>query len=231
MSLSNYKIKAVALRKKGLSYSEILRQVPVAKSTLAVWLHSVGLSKKQKQRLTDKKIASALRGGARKKEIRIQKTQVIFQEAAKDIKSISQKELFLIGVVLYWTEGSKEKEQHPGSGVQFCNSDPYMIKLFLKWLYDICKISKKRIDFDIYIHENSKNNLESVIDYWSKHTGFTKEIFKHIYFKKNKIKTNRKNIGNSYYGVVKIKVKSSSDLLRKIAGWIQAINRYYWGMV
>jgi len=46
--------KAIELRKKGLSYSEILKCVPVAKSTLSLWLRSVGLSKKQRQRLTDK---------------------------------------------------------------------------------------------------------------------------------------------------------------------------------
>lgn len=46
MKYSEYKI-AIELRKRGLSYSEILMQVPVAKSTLSIWLHSVGLSKTQ----------------------------------------------------------------------------------------------------------------------------------------------------------------------------------------
>lgn len=52
------KEKAINLRKRGFSYSEILEQIPVAKSTLSSWLHSIGLSKKQKQRLTEKKLAS-----------------------------------------------------------------------------------------------------------------------------------------------------------------------------
>ncbi len=41
--------KAIQLRKKGLSYSKILKQVPVAKSTLSLWLRSVGLTKRQKK--------------------------------------------------------------------------------------------------------------------------------------------------------------------------------------
>ena len=45
------KQKAIALRKRGYSYSEILAEVPVAKSTLSLWLRSVGLAKKQKQLL------------------------------------------------------------------------------------------------------------------------------------------------------------------------------------
>ena len=226
----NYE-KAIKLRKKGLSYSEILKSIPVAKSTLALWLHSVGLSKKQKQRLTDKKLASALRGAARKKEIRIQKTQSIFQEAAKDIKNISKKELFLIGVALYWAEGSKEKEYRPGSGIQFSNSDANMIKLFLKWIFEICKIPKEKIYFEIYIHETKKSDVKIVRDYWSRITEFPVEFLNRVYFKKNKINTKRKNIGDSYFGVLRIKINASSKLNRKIAGWIQAINRYYWGIV
>ena len=48
------KEKAVKFRKQGLSYSEILKQIPVAKSTLSLWLKSVNLSNKQSQRLAEK---------------------------------------------------------------------------------------------------------------------------------------------------------------------------------
>ena len=62
------KSKAIELRKQGFSYSEILKQIPVAKSTLSVWLKNVGLSKKQKQKLTKKKI-----GKRRLKELKQEK--------------------------------------------------------------------------------------------------------------------------------------------------------------
>lgn len=51
---SKLKEKAVALRKEGKVYSEILKEVPVAKSTLSLWLRDVGLAKAQKQRITQK---------------------------------------------------------------------------------------------------------------------------------------------------------------------------------
>lgn len=225
------KEKTIILRKKGLSYREILVKVPVAKSTLSLWLRSVSLSKKQKQRLTDKKIAAALRGASRKRELRIKKTESIFRKAANDIKNISRHELFLIGVALYWAEGSKEKAEHPGSGVQFSNSDPAMVKLFLKWLTEICVVSKEKIDFDVYIHESRKNNIKQIIVFWSEYLEVSKKHFRHVYFKKNKVNTKRKNTGELYFGLLKVKVKASSNLNRKIAGWIKAINKYYWGMV
>ncbi len=227
LNYSSLKEKAINLRKQGLSYSEILKQIPVAKSTISLWLRSVNLSKRNKQRLTTRRLEAALKGGEVRKNTRILATQKIYKEAVKDIDKISKHELWLMGVMLYWAEGSKEKETHPGSGVQFSNSDPYMIKLFLKWLLEICNINRNEIYFDIFIHENSKNNLDNVLKHWSQTTNFTKNHFPHIYFKKNKLKTNRKNIGNNYYGLVKIRVKSSSVLNRKIAGWIKGVIKYF----
>lgn len=218
------KLKAIELRMAGLSYSEILKQVNVAKSTLATWLCSVSLSMPQKQRLTDKKLASALRGALIKKERRIKLTEQIKKEAKSEIGSLSERERWLLGVALYWAEGSKEKSTHPGLGIRFSNSDPLMVQFFTNWLIEICKIPKNMIEFELYIHENHKNRLPEVTKYWLQFIKPPKEHFKHIYFKKNKIKTKRKNVGNSYYGLVRVKVSSSSGLNRKIAGWIEGIS-------
>ena len=217
------KQKAIRFRKRGFSYSEILKKVPVAKSTLSLWLRTVGLAKRQKQRLTEKRLAAILRGGETKRRQRIERTKKIKQIARAEIKIISKKELWLMGIMLYWAEGTKEKEYAPGGNVQFMNSDAAMIKLFLKWLFKICKIERKRLIFGIYIHENSKNNIEKVRDFWSVQTGFAKNHFSYIYLKKHKPKTNRKNVGDSYYGTLKITVRASSSLNRKIAGWIEKI--------
>jgi len=56
--------RAIGFRKKGLTYNEILKRVPVAKSTLSLWLREVGLAKRQRQRLTEKRKAAQLRGTA-----------------------------------------------------------------------------------------------------------------------------------------------------------------------
>lgn len=226
MSKLEEKQKAIKLRKRGYSYSEVLKQVAVAKSTLSLWLRSVGLSKQQKQRLTKKKLESALRGAKKKREQKIVLINKIHQEAEKDIRKITKKELWLMGIMLYWAEGSKEKEYHPGSGIKFTNSDYSMVKIFLKWLIDIIGVEKKRIGFEIYIHENCKHRLNNVINFWSKKLLFPQKCFSKVYFKKNKINTKRKNIGQSYYGLIRVKVAESSILHRKIDGWIKGIVKH-----
>ncbi len=217
------KEKAIKLRKDGKTYSEILKEIPVAKSTLSEWFKEVKLSKPQIQKLTEKKLIAVRKGGEAKRQQRILRSQLIREDALKDIKHISKRELWLIGITMYWAEGSKEKEYHPGSGIKFGNSDPRMVVVFLKWLNDICKVSNDKIEIEIYIHENSKNSIEVVKKYWSKITGFSINRLNKIYYKKNKIKTNRRNIGNLYYGGIRVTVKSSSSLLRKITGWTEAL--------
>ncbi|MFA6340798.1 MAG: hypothetical protein WCX27_00960 [Candidatus Paceibacterota bacterium] len=219
----NIKEKAINLRREGKTYSEILKEINVAKSTLSEWLKSVGLSKTQKQVITEKRRAAQLRGAKAKKDKRIRVSSEIVSTAEKEIGRITDRELWLIGTALYWAEGAKEKEYAPGIGIGFSNSDSRMIKLFLKWLMEICKIPKNEICFEIYVHDNHKNELERFKEYWSKITGFSLDYFNTIYFKKNIIKTKRKNVGDLYFGLLRVKVLRSSTLNRKVQGWIKGI--------
>jgi hypothetical protein len=214
--------KAIAMRRKGLTYSAILEKVPVAKSTLALWFKSVKLSVPQYQKLTEAKRLSSIRGGMVKRQQRIKRSEEIISEAEKQIGKISEREKWLIGTVIYWAEGSKEKAWVPGSGVCFINMDPYMVQTFLKWLA-FCKVKKKDIYFDLYIHENHKNRLEEIKIYWAKVTNLPVSNFVHVYWKKHKIATKRKNINSAYFGIIKVRVKQSSGLLRQISGWTKGI--------
>ena len=98
-----------------------------------------------------------------------------------------------------------------------------MIKIFLKWLRDVCKIPDSNIDFRLAFHENAKSRIKEVQRYWSDITGFSINNFQKIDWKKHKVKTKRKNIGEKYFGVLHICVKKSTNLNRRIEGWIEGI--------
>lgn len=223
MSKFQEKGKAIKLREKGLSYSEILKEVKVAKSTLSLWLRNVGLSKPQKQQLTEKRLAAARRGGLAKRNYRQVITEEIKSRARNEIDKISDRELWLIGVALYWAEGAKQKEDNVSQKVKFSNSDALMIKIFLKWLKNICNISSLDVSFRIALHETAINKLEKVQKYWADVTGFPINNFEKIDWKKNKINTKRKNTGDKYYGLLNIYIRKSTNFNRKIEGWIEGI--------
>jgi hypothetical protein len=220
---SDLKKVAIKLRKDGYSYSEILRHVPIAKSTLSLWLRSVGLSKEQKQRLTLKKLAAARKGAEMRRQDRIKRTKRIVKSAIRDVNKVDRNTLKLMGVMLYWAEGSKEKTYRPTTGVIFSNSDPLMCKLFLKWLKEIVGVKKERIEFEIYVHETAKDKIKQICGFWAVQTGFAMVNFDKIYFKKANLLVKRRNTGEDYHGLLRIRVKKSTDLNRKIAGWIEGV--------
>lgn len=217
------KRKAIKLRKLGLSYSEINSSISVSKSTLSVWLRDVKLTKTRRERLRDRVGISQPLAAKAHKDKRITKTKEIIKRAKGEIGLLSNKDLFYLGVVLYWAEGSKQREHNHGQRVAFSNSDPSMIKIYLKWLLESLGISRSRIDFEIYSHNNIRDRERDVVKYWSRITDFSESKFKKIYYKKDKKKKYRKNQGKNYYGLLRITVLKSTDLNRRITGWIEGI--------
>ena len=224
------KNRAIALRREGNTYSEIMKIIPVAKSTLSEWLKSVGMVKEVKQIFTEKRRLASLRGGQAKRRQRIERSNKIFNLAESEIGKLSKRELWLLGIALYWAEGSKEKEGRPGSGVIFVNSDYEMIILFLKWLTEIIGLKEDEIRCELYIHDSYRKEVARFQKYWAQKTGLPLSYFDTVYYKRNKINTKRKNVGDLYNGQLRVKVCRSSTLNRRIAGWVRGINKY-WGVV
>lgn len=211
------------MRRHGLSYRQILNSVPVAKSTLSLWLRDVGLAKRQKQELSERRAAGALRG-ARSRHLQKEKVMgEIISSAKSEITSLSIRERWLIGIALYWAEGSKEKEYKSGSSLIFNNSDPRMIKLYIKWLEQNLQLPRTRIHLTLYIHETKRNEIETIRHFWTSYLKFPSHAIQGIYFKKGSTKTVRNNTGSLYYGTLRVTVSTSSSLNRKVAGWIEGI--------
>ncbi|MGH7141241.1 MAG: hypothetical protein ACREGH_01225 [Minisyncoccia bacterium] len=223
--------RAILLRRSGYTYRQILVEIPVAKSTLSVWLRSVSLSKRQRQKIAQKRLDAGLRGAYMRKQARISNSAALIQEASKQVPTLRTRELWLIGVALYWAEGSKEKEYYPGSRVQLGNSDPNMLRFFRQWLLQCAKVREEDLIYELYIHESSRRRLKEVKQCWSKRLAIPISELNRVYFKKNKKASNRKNTKNGYYGLVRITVRGSSRLNRKIQGWINGINTQHWGIV
>lgn len=224
LSKSSEKETAIQLRKQGMTYAEILRIVPVAKSSLALWFKDIHLSNPQTQRLTEARRAAGVRGAQAKRDQRIQKTDALVQRARSEIGKLSKRELFLIGASLYWAEGSKERATQAGSQLAFSNMDPQMVCVFLEWLTVVLEVPDEQRIFEIYLHVDHAHRVREVQEYWARVTGVPVACFETVYMKQSKRTTNRKNITDeTYFGLLRIKVRQSSAYVRKLAGWAQGI--------
>jgi hypothetical protein len=228
---------AIELRKGGYSYSEIRKFSPVSKSTLSYWFRDIKLSEPQLARLKKKRIEAAQKGS----RVKVLKTAKAIEEiqknSAKDIGKISKRELWLMGLALYWRERLLNKNDGDlKKGIRFTSSDPHLIKLFLKWLVDVGGIKSEEINFDIFIPEDKKSLLNEFVDFWAETTGFSKSNFSRYYLQKiritsRKIKSSqiKRNTKKATHGLLRVRVKASSMLARQISGWIRGINKILLG--
>jgi hypothetical protein len=217
------KEQAIALRTQGYTYSEIIAIVPVSKSTLSLWLHDVGLAKKQLQRLTEKRHQAQIRGGQARRDTRIAETELIFADAKTELGTLSKRDLFVIGVALYWGEGTKQKTYRPSVRLCFTNSDPDMVRTFMKWMRLCTDVPDSDIGVEVYIHDNYKMKTAEFKRYWLGITGLAEQNVIGVVYKKHNPKTKRKNCTDTYKGLVAIKVKRSTMLNRRVQGCINAI--------
>jgi transcriptional regulator with XRE-family HTH domain len=173
---------AIVMRKKGMSYSQIKEKIKVSKSTLSGWLYNMPLSEKRIKELranSPVRIERFRNTMRTKKEIRLKE---VYKKVSKDIGNFSKRDLFLAGLFLYWGEGTKAQN----SLVALTNTNPTMIKFFIKWLE---LFNVKRKDLKIKLHLYSDMDVKGTLDFWSKELKIPVSQFYKSYVKKSDLKS------------------------------------------
>ncbi|MEI5522684.1 hypothetical protein WB401_16355 [Streptomyces brasiliscabiei] len=205
--------KARELRLQGWTYDQIEAELGCSRSSISLWVRD--LPKPERKRSPEEAAAIARRGWEAKLRIRDEERQQTKDAAKQAIGDLSPRELFLVGVGLYWAEGSKDKPYDRRENVAFVNSDPGMIQVFLAWL-DLLGVDRERLRFNVMIHESA--DVSGAENYWAELVGADRSTFNKTTLKKHNPKTVRKNVGDSYRGCLVIKVLKGADLYRRIEG-------------
>ncbi|MEU6773330.1 hypothetical protein [Streptomyces sp. NPDC046759] len=191
--------KARELRLQGRPYDQIEAELGCSRSSVSLWVRD--LPRPERRRTPEEAAAVARKG---------------WEERAKlAIGTLSTRELFLLGVGLYWAEGGKDKPYDRRENVTFVNSDPGMIEVFMAWL-DLLGVERDRLRFIVMIHETA--DVTAAEDYWADLVGADRSSFNKTTVKKHNPRTVRKNTGDKYRGCLVIKVLKGADLYRRIEG-------------
>ena len=174
------KQKAIKLRLKGMSYSQIKEKLGIGKGTLSVWLENYPLSPERIRELRDKnpRRIENYRNTVRKKRETILKNA--FEKAKKDIGVLNNRELFIAGLFIYWAEGGKTKNR----SLSLTNTDPSMLKFFIKWL-ELMNIPKNKLKVNLHLY--SDMNISRQISFWSNELKIPISNFRRPYIKKTKL--------------------------------------------
>jgi len=129
--------------------------------------------------------------------------------------SLKEKELKAAGAMLYWGEGCKSNPGKRQWVVDFSNSNPQMIKLFLKFLREICGVKEKRLRILLYCYANQ--DVEALKKYWQKVTNIPLSQFTKPYVRKDFLP---EKSGKMEYGLVHVRY-ADKKLLLQIEDWVQ----------
>ncbi|KOT93657.1 hypothetical protein ADK70_13685 [Streptomyces rimosus subsp. pseudoverticillatus] len=205
--------RARELRGRGMTYDAIQVELGCSKSSISLWVRDMP---RPPRRSSEQASAIAKRGWETTLRRREEERQRTKRAAADEVGTLSDRELFLIGVGLYWAEGTKSKPYRRAEVVTFINSDPDMIEVYLAWL-KLMGVTGDRLNFRVMIHESA--DVPAAEQYWADLLGVDAAAFGKTTLKKHNPKTVRKNVGESYHGCLVVRVRQGADLYRRIEGW------------
>lgn len=139
--------------------------------------------------------------------------------AATSITSLTHRELFMLGLGLYWGEGVKADS----SALAIINSDPEIIRIAMRWFADCYSVDRDRFRPRVFINELHRSREKSVLHFWSEKIGLPKKQFSKVVFIK---RVNRKvyENHNTYYGVLALRISKGTVLRYRILADIERIS-------
>lgn len=203
--------RALELRKKHKSYSQIKQELHVSKSTLSIWLKNYPLSNRYIKALRDNSHITM----RKKRDLRNKK---YYSEERSKWLPFTDREIFLAGLFLYWGEGNKSQR----STVSINNTDPLVIKYALYWMIKGLNVPKRKIQ--VFLHLYSDMNIDEEVNYWSKELKIDKMQFCRPYIKKSK----RNNLDHKGFGHGTCGIRVNDTVLKeRILMATKAIADYY----
>jgi transcriptional regulator with XRE-family HTH domain len=213
--------RARELRSQGLDYEEIVAALGVSKSSVSLWVRDMPRPPRLSYEETRKRAAEGVRRyWAAERPVREARREAMRAAAAAEIGLPSPREILIAGSVAYWCEGAKSKPYRQAERVVFINSDPDLIKFFLRFL-SAAGVEAAQVGFRVHIHESA--DIAAAEQFWLGVTRAEPEQFQRTTLKRHNPRTIRKNVGADYHGRLIIRVRRGADLYRRIEGWVRAV--------
>lgn len=173
---SQLREKVIKLRREqNFSYTEIRERLGVPKSTLSYWLREFPLAEEQIKKLQRqgwrKSEVSRERFRNSMREKRELRDKEVYNKYQKRFARLSKDAFFIAGLMLYLGEGGKQDYAR----ISLANTDPKIIKFFIKWLIIFFDVYKEEIKIQLHLYENMDIGQEE--KFWQKVLGFNEEQF------------------------------------------------------
>lgn len=219
MAKSAQKIRARKLRSEGQSIKEIAKNLNVSVGSVSTWVRDIILLPEQitllQKRTSDPHYGRRAEYLRRIKVEHQEKVKTIYQKGAIKVGKLSQRDLFMLGLALYWGEGFKKDNL-----VGFATSDPDMALFFLEWLKIAFNIEKDALTLRVTVNASYREKIDQIKQFWSEYLNIETEHFSKPFFQ-NTVWKKQYEKPDEYHGVIRIRVRKSVNMLREILGSIE----------
>lgn len=229
---SQLREQAIKLRtEKDFSYGEIRKRLGIPKSTLSYWLRGFPLSE---ERILELRRQGWKSGEASREKFRATmrkkrelKDREIYNKYQKEFTELSNEVFFVAGLILYLSEGDKTNNARIG----LANTDPKIIKFFIKWTNDFLGVAREDIKAQLHLYENM--DIEKEKNFWENELGLDKPQFYKSQIRK--LQKNSFSYKESYrHGTCSIYVmgvEKKRELMMAIQSFIDGYLKTYKGHV
>lgn len=213
--------RARELREQGLDYEEIAGALGVSKSSVSLWVRDMPWPERLSYEECRKRSAEgAQRYWAAERPVRQARREAVRAAAAAEIGPLAEREILIAGAIAYWCEGAKSKAHRRQDRVVFVNSDPALIRFFLRFL-DTVGIGREELTYRVHIHETA--DVLGAERFWQRVTQADPCQFRRTVLKTHNPRTVRANVGDDYHGCLRVEVRRSGELYRQIDDWTSSI--------
>jgi hypothetical protein len=148
-------------REEGLALRVIAARLDVALSSVSLWTRDIELTEAQHERLRQANpiYNQQLRGQAGR-SASARAARLAAQEHGRAVARQSDPE-HLAGCMLHWAEGSNAR-----NSVVFTNSDPEMLRAYLRFLRGPCEVEDERIALSVNCHLNNGLSVAEIEAWW-----------------------------------------------------------------
>jgi hypothetical protein len=148
-------------RDEGRSIKEIAKRLDVSPSSVSRWTADIVLSPTFVEALRERNPAiTGHPGGARARSATRRVARVAEQERGRELAR-NPTRLHLAGCMLYWCEGSKER-----NAVKLTNSDSDLLALFVRFLRESYAVPPERILLTVNCFLNNGLGLAEIEHWW-----------------------------------------------------------------
>jgi hypothetical protein len=203
-----------------MNYAQIASELSVSKSSVSLWVRDLPRPEPLSYEECRRRAAEGVRRyWAAERPVREAERQAARAAAAAQIGPLNDREVLIARAIAYWCEGAKNKPYRRGDQVLFMNSDPALIRFYLRFL-SVAGIEPGRLRCRVQIHESA--DIEAARRFWLDVTGLEASQFRRPALKRHNPRTVRKNTGDDYHGCLRIDVLRGTSLYRRIEGWAAA---------